>query len=262
MLLECFVYTNGRSTYDYCMQYLQLAVGEVGASELSRKIRVFRDVKLVDAVNRTLDICQAAYFIKVDDDFILHPLAIKHMVKCLCTPIDRNIAMYDWHLWEVWTNRVISGIKIYSIEALKSIGGFTADSYAKFDKTTNIKLEEAGFKLQKDSSVLGLHACGTWKEQRRYEELWSNAAKFEYEKSTHIEQKRYNVPISEQVKFLDTGFLDQLNRKNYTLIYDWSGKKQRDDKNQDRKNRKRAMKIARARTRNTKLPRRINIKRR
>jgi hypothetical protein len=193
--------------------------------EFPKKIKVFRDMELADAMNRTLDTCRGTHFMKVDDDFILHPNALSHMLKCLSTPVNQNVAMYNWHLWEVWTSRIVSGIKIYSVEALKSIGGFTADKYAKFDKITHTRLVEASFELQKDRSVIGLHACGTWEEQSRYEKLWSKAAKFEYRKSTHIEQKQYNIPISDQVKLIDTGFLEQLNQKNNTRFYDWTGEK-------------------------------------
>lgn len=229
MLLECFVYTNGRSTYDCCISYLKKSIQKAYSAqvEFPKQIKVFRDVKLIDAMNHTLSICQGTHFMKVDDDFVLHPSAIFHMLKCLCTPIDQNIAMYNWHLWEVWTNRIVSGIKIYSVEALKSIGGFAVDKYAKVDKITHTRLREAGFKLQKDASVIGLHTCGTWEEQRQYEKLWNIAAEVEYKKSTHNEQKQYNVPILEQVKYIDTGFLERLNQKNNTKFYDWSGRKKR-----------------------------------
>ena len=83
MSLECFVYTNGRSTYEHCISYLRVALKNVSLKKNSpKKVHIFQDRKLVDAMNQTLDMCQGTHFIKVDDDFLM--LIVPLVVLTLC----------------------------------------------------------------------------------------------------------------------------------------------------------------------------------
>lgn len=204
--LEIFVITNGRSTYEYCLQ-----------SILKQTIRttftVIRDRKWKDALHEIMERCQSSYFLRVDDDFILHKQAVEFILESLKLYGTENIAQYCYHLWEIWTGRRITGVKLYSMSAMKSIGGHQFNKYGRTDKKTNEALRDAGYVLARDSSIIGFHTCGTWKEQRRYEKLWQKASKKSYHKSTNLEMKKYcKTHLVSRLANLAPKFLQRANK--------------------------------------------------
>jgi GT2 family glycosyltransferase len=181
-----FSFTNGRSTYEYSARSV------ADSWDRQAEIVVLRNMHFLDAVHKCLESCQTPYFIKVDDDFILHPKAIAYMrQRVLEYPHPEELGIYYCHLWEDWTSRVRQSIKVYRTEALRQIGGFQVDHLGKVDEATKAALRQAGYKVVKDPSVVALHACGSWQEQLEYERLWSSMAEQPYRKPTHEAMKEY-----------------------------------------------------------------------
>jgi glycosyltransferase involved in cell wall biosynthesis len=208
-----FSITNGQESFQYSLQSLKDSWGR------TEEIKVFRDMNWLDAVNACITHCDTPYFFRVDDDFILHPQAIAYMrQQVLNLPHPERMGIYYCHLWEDWMSRVRASIKIYNAAALRAIGGFKCDEQGKVDLTTNALLQKAGYDLVKDMSVVALHACGSWDEQLKYEQMWSQIAATPYEKPTREQMKRYCKPLDEQYA-MRTRFLEGLNEKNRTLFH-------------------------------------------
>jgi len=207
MNIEAFIITNGRSTYTYCSESIREQTMEL-------KFRTISNKRWVEALGECFLSCNSDFFLRVDDDFILHPRAVEFMWErmCILKNVDK-LGMFFSHLWEDWTEKRVAGIKIYSVKALDAIRGFKVDKFGKVDKVTNEVLEKAGFLLVKDVSAVGLHSCGAWEEQLEYERLWSELAGFDYKKSTHEEMKNYDKPLEEQYRMR----LDWLENKNKVL---------------------------------------------
>ena len=208
-MFSVFSITNGRSTFDYSIRSL------AGSWELNERIVLLRDMHWLDAVNACVERCDTPYFFRVDDDFILHPKAAAYMkMRVLEYPEPNKLGIYYCHLWEDWTSRVRESIKVYSVAALRAIGGFKTDNMGKVDRTTNRLLEKAGFRVVGDPSVVALHACGDWQEQVRYEILWSKMADTPYKKPTHEAMKNYSGTNSITQQYAMRGdFLEQVNRQ-------------------------------------------------
>lgn len=215
---EIFIITNGRSTCKYCIQ-----------SILDQKVpitfTVIQSKKWKHALHDIMERCQSPYFLRVDDDFILHKQSLKYILESLKLYKTENVAQYSYLLWETWTRKGISGVKLYNTAAMRAIGGHQFDKFGKTDRKTNQALRKAGYVLIRDRSIIGLHACGTWKEQSRYEILWQKASATEYKKSTNLEMKKYceTHDIPAQVK-LNGSFLRSKNKfsakkKNTNFYY-------------------------------------------
>lgn len=219
MKIEAFIFTNGRSTFDHCLSSTK-------EQSVLERIGVFSNTVLVNALNSALTQCKCSHFVKVDDDFIFHPRAIEYMWKrFLKLPDNGKIGIYCSHLWEDWTKKPISGVKIYSVRALNYVGGFIADRHGKVDKSVSARLIYSGYQIYRDPSVVGLHACGAWEEQLRYEQIWNGQASVSHLKSTRNEMQRYQVPLIEQVQ-LRTRFIEEYNGKNRTKFGRWLSKQE------------------------------------
>jgi GT2 family glycosyltransferase/predicted O-methyltransferase YrrM len=207
--LTVFSFTNGRSTFEHSIRSL------MNSSDLKEQITVLPNMRFLDAAARCVETCETPYLLKLDDDFILHPKALAYMRdRVLAYPRPEELGIYYCHLWEDWTSRVRESVKIYNVEALRKIGGFQPDHWGKVDRTTLARLEQAGFKIVADPSVVALHACGTWEEQLEYERLWSEAAGTSYQKPTHEAMKKYcgTKSLDEQYG-MRRGFLESVNRQ-------------------------------------------------
>lgn len=204
-MFSVFSITNGRSTFEYSLRSLKKAY--------TGEITVLRDRRWLDALNACIEQCTTPYFFRMDDDFIVHPAALAYMQKqVLAYPQPDKLGIYYCHLWEDWTHRVRESIKVYSVAALRAIGGFHADDKGKVDRVTNRLLEQAGFHVVGDPSAVALHACGDWQEQLNYESLWSAMAAAPYQKPTHTAMKQYcGSKTLDQQYAMRKDFLQQLN---------------------------------------------------
>ena len=214
MKLKAYLFTNGRSTFEHSLRTTKEQRSLKGIEVLSREI-------LVDALNEALEKCETSHFVKVDDDFVFHPRAFEYMWRRFTHLSNRDqIGIFSSHLWEDWTNKPISGVKIYSVKALKYVGGFIADRHGKVDKIVSGRLVYSGYSIFRDSSVVGLHTCGSWDEQLKYESIWNRQARVVHRKSTRDEMQQYSKPLSEQVK-LRTNFIEQYNIDQETKFGKW-----------------------------------------
>ena len=208
MDLTVFSITNGRSTHSHSLKSISTS-GDV-------EVVVVKNMRWMEALSLCLASCKTPYFLRVDDDMILHSQAVTYIQHVL--PQTENFGILYWMLWETFTDRVRESIKVYSVEALKRIGGFHADpKTGKVDRVTNPMLESAGFPVIPDPSVLALHICGTWEEQETYEQFWSSMAIAPYHKPNRKAVRSYCGTKSLQEQCTMRGeFLESLNRKRQT----------------------------------------------
>jgi len=210
MNLEAFIITNGRSTFDYVKRALE-------EQSMDFKITVIRDMKWVDALNKCVELCESTHYIRCDDDFILHPLAIEFMWENISQkPMS---AFCVAKLWEDWTRKPVGGIKIYNRDIVADLGGFKASHLGKVDKIFKKRLDRSKYSTSGcGKSIVGLHACGEWKEQLRYEALWSSLAKSPYKKTTHDVMSKYTKSVRQQFK-MRKKFIENKNRSKKTDFY-------------------------------------------
>lgn len=211
--LEVFIITNGRSTFEYCHRAIE-------DQEATFKIKVIRDMKWVDALNACLEQCETPHFLRVDDDFVLHKHALPYMWEVFRKhPNVGRMSMYLCLLWEDWTRKIAGGVKIYNKDIVKKLGGFKASKrFGKVDKVFYKAVRRSRYIYTKNKSIVGLHTMGEWKEQLRYEKLWSDQSAAPYQKVTHKRMKRYSKDLEYQWS-LRGDFLKRLNRKKRTQFY-------------------------------------------
>jgi len=203
-MMEAFVITNGRSTFNYSIRSLE-------EQDKKIKITVIRDMKWVDAVNECIKLCESPYFVRVDDDMFLHPLCISYMHEMISKK-KKKICAYSYRLWEDWQNKIAGRVKVYNKSLVKRMGGFTANKFGKIDKNFSAVAHKRKFRIRKDSSIVGIHACGSWAEQQRYREIWAT----ENATVRLIRPKKYLRSQKKYKKELDTQYsiLRKLKKKN------------------------------------------------
>ena len=185
MKFEIFIITNRRSTLKNCISSVVQQTCQV-------PVTIIQNMGWSEALAECLDRCHRQFFVRIDDDFILHPRALEYMWSKIRQLANKNnLGLFCCYLWEDWTSKPVRGIKLYRTESVKKIGGFKPDKYGKIDKNTNAALSSANFDVIIDKSVVGVHACSSLRDQKRYEKLWSSEAELSYEKSTHSEMMRY-----------------------------------------------------------------------
>jgi len=213
--LTIFSITNGRSTHEHSLKALQESV------EVDCPIVVLRDMQWLDALNRCVEVCDTPWFLRVDDDMIVHPRAVAYMLERSLR--EKVFGLVFFHLWEDCTQRVRQSIKIYNRDALRSIGGFISDpKTGRVDRKTNGALEHAGYAIVEDMSVVALHACGTFEEQDRYESLWNNMATVPSHKPNRQAVKTYCETKSLEDQYaLRSTFLVNLNWKRRSDFAVW-----------------------------------------
>ena len=203
MDLEAFIITNGRSTF----KYTKIALMQ---QSMKFKITVIKNMNWVDALNKCLKICTSTHYLRCDDDFILHPLAIEFMWE-RCRQ-NKNAAFCVAKLWEDWTKKPVNGIKIYNKDIVLKLGGFSANHLGKVDKIFKKRLDRSKYSSSGcGKSVVGLHTCGEWEEQLRYEALWSSMSDTPYKKTTHKDMSVYKKSVKQQFKMRKT-FIENKNK--------------------------------------------------
>ena len=208
---EVFVITNGRSTLDYCLESLS-------KQTVTAKITVLRDRKWVDALNECLDLCESDFYARIDDDMLFHNMLFAYYEKVIGL-MSKNIGAYSCKLWEDWTNRPGGFVKLYRTKVARKLG-FRVNKLGKSDKPFFKDLSRTKYKHIKDSSLVGLHGCGSWEEQLHYREIWlKDNAKICYDEPKELwdAQKAYGKTPEEQYKLLKN--LMVKNRKAKTKFY-------------------------------------------
>jgi len=207
--IKTYSITNGKSTHTFSYESL-LACG-------CSDIVVVKNKMWKEALSFCVESCNCSHFLRVDDDFILHPKAFTYMKTCIKK--EQNTAVYFWQLWEDYSKNIVHAIKVYSIDALRKIDGFKFNSLGKTDRETHRVLMEAGYEIKEDKSILAIHACGNKQEQQQYNELWKSQSK-KYVKARYELSLLYTKSIEYQYE-LRTDFLENLNRKYKTPFGKW-----------------------------------------
>ncbi len=211
MSVEAFIITNGRSTFKYALR-------SVKSQSIDVKHTVIKDMKWVDALNKCVELCEADWFIRVDDDMFLHPNCVEYMVGRI--EKHNRTAAYSCKLFEDWTHTIAGSIKLYNLALVKRMGGFKINKLGKVDKPFSHKARKIGRPVVKDTSVVGVHGCGSWKEQKKYRALWlsKNSKVFYKEPPAYLlAQKTYRKSPEEQ--FLLIKKLMSKNRRRKTRFF-------------------------------------------
>jgi len=205
--LEIFVITNGRKTLEYVMRHLEVQT-------IKRKVTIIRDMKWVDALNRCVELCKSHYFLRVDDDMVLHPYTVAYYVSKIPKVTRKKGGVFYCRLWEDWSNKPVGGLRMYLRRAAAKVK-FRASKLGKVDKMFPAQIEKYGWKRIKNRSIVGIHVLASEKDQIKYRNLWrdKNAtvskAKFTRTFDNKIHPVRKN--ISKQCHMLRK--IPKLNRK-------------------------------------------------
>ena len=165
--IDVFVITNGRSTFPYCKKSIEEQQG-MRFHPIYIKNKGWQEAHEI-----LLKQCQSKYALRVDDDMLLHPLALKFMYECVRWQKE-DIALRGWRLWEPWSNKVCKGIKVYNVEIAKKIG-FKLDHLGKIDKPFTKNAEKAWYKIKYTRDVVAIHSCGDFNEHLKYWEMRGEA---------------------------------------------------------------------------------------
>lgn len=162
------VFTNGRSSFDYCMKSIE-------SQTIKANIHLYENLKVADSMNQIIrDPNVSEYFVKIDDDFMLHPYAFEYMEKFV--PFNDNVGFVYWHLFDAASSSNIQSIKMYSKTKALESGCFTPDTSGRIDVNFMHSIRGNGNKIVKDDSVIAVHCCPSMREQNKYEKIWKRAS--------------------------------------------------------------------------------------
>tara|TARA_Y100000310_G_C20690569_1_gene821920 strand:+ start:201 stop:878 length:678 start_codon:yes stop_codon:yes gene_type:complete len=211
--LEVFIITNGRSTFEYCQNSIQ---GQLG---VKFKTTIHRDMDWLTANKRILDVCKSEFFVRVDDDMLLHPRAISFMFKCVSHQSSR-CALRGWKLWEPYSVKVIKGVKAYNLELAKDIG-FRISAIGKIDKVFSADAKRKRKKIIYTEDIVGIHSCSTFPEHLQYA-IMRGENKGDNFKQEKMWMKKVitgcKLSLRKQAKMSD-GYVRRLNKKNKSGFY-------------------------------------------
>jgi hypothetical protein len=159
-IIDVFIITNGRSTFEYCEKSLQ------NQKNVRFSCNIIKNMGWQEAHEEILKKGNSKFALRVDDDMLLHPLALRFMYECVKNQKD-NIALRGWRLWEPWSNKVCKGIKVYNINIAKKIG-FKLDRLGKIDKPFSEYAKKNGYEIKYTRDVIAIHSCGNFEEHLRY----------------------------------------------------------------------------------------------
>lgn len=181
--------TNGRSTSPFSLESLKRQQGRHTIVEV-------HDKPVPDSFNEVLK-CTDPYFTMCGDDFVLHPAALNY-IEAIMLHRQPNTGMICWRLWDPLMRRSIEGIKAYSTEAVRSVGGFRLDHRRKMDNNMWFDLKKAGFRNYKDPyTVLGVHIHGSIDDLNSYEQKWGHVKPYRWQVMSN------KMPLRKQI---DLGF--------------------------------------------------------
>ena len=192
MNLEAFIITNGKSTFEFAYRTLLEQTMKV-------KVTVLKDMLWEEALQKCVRDCKSTHFLRCDDDMMLHPLALEYMwyaLKNECSYTD-EVVMLIGELYETYTYKYKNRIKIYNKRGVEELGGFNVNKKTgKIDRVF-MKLIHTSPKWRKyllKNSGVGLHTCGSWEEQLKYEKLWDKLGN---------DKKKYKTPRRENIMKYD-----------------------------------------------------------
>jgi len=211
--LEVFFITNGRSTSPYAKASIDTQ------KYVEFKTIVHEDMDWLSANKRILDVCKSKFFVRIDDDMILNPHALRYMWYCVQEQSSR-VALKGFKLWEPYSSKVVKGIKVYNLATVKDIG-FRISKIGKIDKLFAVDAKKKRKKIRYTNDILGIHACSNFKEHLKYALMRGEdkGADFSIERAWmkyHI--KKFNVPLPKQAK-LAYKFVRRLNKRIHSDFF-------------------------------------------
>ena len=168
--ITIFVPTFGRSTLEYCLESIR------AQSETPDDVVVIRDRPIAEAMGIMLKACNTPFFIKADDDFMLHPNALRRMLQVLNCTDRADLAMQLWHLYDVSKGEVIESIKVYRTDLARKIG-FSQDNLGLVDVAFMEQARRLRLDYVRNPDVLAIHGSGTKEEQVSHRARWKHMAR-------------------------------------------------------------------------------------
>jgi hypothetical protein len=216
---DVFVITNGRASFEYVIKSLE------EQKNVKFNLHIIRDMKWIDACNSCLKHSSLPFYLRLDDDMILHPMAIHYYYHVLKQGIASNVVVYGSILWEPWNKRVCNIAKLYNRDLTSKVG-FEVDSRGKVDKIFRKKSAKIGFKILKDSSVVGIHAACSFDDNYRYSQLRGEindpTFKIRHKEIIYLDKILNKTPLNKQLEMANKD-LYKFNKKNNTLFAKFIG---------------------------------------
>jgi len=164
-LIDVCIITNGRKSYPYALKCLE------DQENVVFNLKVIEHMSWIDACNECLNSSNSPFYVRVDDDMLLHPRALEFFNYLRTTDDNTNNVIVNCKLWEVGRRRMISGIKMYNRSLTKEVG-FELDKRGKVDKIFRKNSDIKGFKNGGASqSIIGIHAALSIEENMKYVKL-------------------------------------------------------------------------------------------
>lgn len=216
--MEVFMTTNGRSTFDYSYNSV------MEQEKVQFKTTVLENMEWIDANKKMVKDCGSRFYVRVDDDMFLHPLAI-FFIWNSCRKNKDNIALKGWRLWEPYSNKVCKGIKCYNVDATRKVG-LRISKLGKIDKMFTEDARKKGYKILWYQDVLGIHGCSTYDEHLEY------ALKLHEDKGKNFDSLKKWMKNSINSCKLSTreqsdmrhDFLEKVNKKRKTCFINFTKK--------------------------------------
>lgn len=214
MNLCAYIFTNGRSSYQYAKASLETQTVPI-------KIKTVKDMGIVPGMNfimKDKEFYNYDYILKVDDDFIFHSRSLEYLLGGL--PFKNSkMAMKFWHLYDIAADKSIQSVKIYNRRNTGLIGPFTADEEGRVDKIFMRKCRNKGYPYRGNESMMALHACCPRPEQLNYEHLWKSIARSKKHVKMH-RKKMLNCSFSLDYQFENRDkILEKENAKSNSTFW-------------------------------------------
>ncbi len=163
--VTAFVITIDDPAFPYCLEAL------TNQSCKNFKIDVVRRYRPVSAADQEMiNRCDTEYFIKADEDMILHPNAVEKMVEFM-ELAPNNVGMICFHLYDKERDQNIQGVKIFRTGYLKD---FMVHNVRASDVDLLEQMHKKGIRWILHPVVMGLHGTVYSPETiyRRYKSMY------------------------------------------------------------------------------------------
>ena len=214
--MDVFVITNGRASFEYVVKSLQ------AQKNVKFNFHIIKDMKWIDACYTCLNYSDTPFYLRLDDDMILHPRTIEFFNYFTRAKMRDDAVIYCLKLWEPWNKRLGGKVKVYVRKLTKEIG-FETDSRGKVDKIFIKKSRQKNYKIIGDkTSAIGIHAACSFDDNYRYSELRGElndpTFKIRHKEIIYLNEVIKHTPLGKQLKLADKD-LFKLNKKSNTLFY-------------------------------------------
>ena len=217
-LMDVFLITNGRKSFEYVLKSLERQ------KDVKFNLNIIRDVKWIDACNACLEHSDLPMYLRLDDDMILHPMALQFFNHFVNNRLQDDAVIYCLKLWEPWNSRLANKVKVYVRKLTKEIG-FETDDRGKVDKIFIKNSKRKKYKIIGDkTSAIGIHAACSFDDNMKYIKLRKgerNRSDFEIRRKeiVYLDKVLKQTPLDKQLGMADKD-LTRFNIERNT----WFGK--------------------------------------